>query len=99
MPEHTIAEKKKNLVSKSAAAIAANDATEGSTAPAKPAPKPAKKPKEKIGVGDDAKARREQTGRVVKGLRIKFEKAMTGGNKAKADTLRERIKAVIAAGQ
>ena len=104
MPDHTIAEKEKNRRNRSAQVIAALDASEGGSVTAtvtttKPAKKKKKKRAERIGVGDNAATRRQQTARVVTGLREKFERAMTGGNVAKANDLRERIKAVIAAGQ
>ena len=99
MPEHTPAEKEKNRQNKSVRAIAALDASEGSRNAVTPLKKKKKKPTEKIGVGSNATQRRKQTARVVTGLREKFERAMTGGNVAKANDLRERIKAVIAAGQ
>lgn len=96
MPQHTAAEREKKRQGKSAAAIAALDAAE--QASSKPAKKPAKKPKEKIGTGDESK-RREFTGAMVKNIRIKLEAAQRKGDMKKAATLRERIKAVIRAGQ
>lgn len=100
MSEKTAAERNEEArQTRTEAAIAANDATEES----QPAPKPAKKKKKKVvekkGVGDTASERRQQTARVVTGLREKFERAMRAGNTAGADDLRNRIKAVIAAGE
>ncbi len=96
MPEHTAAEREKKRQGKSAAAIAALESAEQSKP--KPKPKPAVKTKEKVGTGDESK-RREFTAAVVKKIRIKFEKATRAGNTQKANELRNRIKAVIAAGQ
>lgn len=93
----TAAERERARQGRSAAAIAAADAAEQSE-PTKPKPKPPKKPKEKVGTGDESK-RREFTAALVKKIRIQFETATRAGNTAKANELRNRIKAVIAAGQ
>jgi len=54
---------------------------------------------EAIGVGDSPDERIANTARIVAALRKKFEIASRAGNTKSANDFRDRIKAVIAAGQ
>lgn len=80
MPEHTVADRlRSKLQDKTAAIIAANDASEGVTP--LPAPKPKKKPKkkEKIGVGINDSNKKANA--ILVTLSAKMQTALDAGAK------------------
>jgi len=89
MSQDTAANREKKRRSKSADAIAALDASEGSSKPAAPAPAPKPKPRENVGTGrDDSQANFD---RLSAGLRAKIAVAKKAGNTTLAVKLEARL--------